>query len=137
MRFYAGCIFAVVLIFLYACDRGQTNKEICDFQNVLCIEKIDNLEVMLDIEPKPLRTFRETEFIVTVTETDKIPDELLLDLTMPGMFMGKNQIVLRKTGKNKYAGKGVIPRCPSGKSLWQAEISIPEKGTVRFMVNVR
>lgn len=92
---------------------------------------------MLDIEPKPPQSFKETKFIVTITGSDKIPDELLLDLTMPGMFMGKNQVVLKKTDKNKYSGKGIIPRCPSGKTLWQADIFIPVEGTVSFRFHVR
>ncbi len=91
----------------------------------------------LDIEPKPLQTFRETEFIVTISGSDKIPDKLVLDLTMPGMFMGKNQVVLKKIDKNKYSGKGIIPRCPSGKTLWQADIFIPDEGTVSFRFNVK
>ncbi|MFN3479924.1 MAG: hypothetical protein ACK415_06020, partial [Thermodesulfovibrionales bacterium] len=91
----------------------------------------------LDIEPKPLQAFRETEFIVTITKTDNVPEELILDLTMPGMFMGKNQVILKRVEKNKYKGTGVIPRCPSGKTLWQADVLIPKEGSVNFKFHVK
>lgn len=133
---FRGIITSVILIFLFACSSEEKEKDICYFKKP-CIKKTGNVEVMLDIEPKPLQTLRETEFIVTISGSDKIPDKLLLDLTMPGMFMGKNQVILKKIDKNKYSGKGIIPRCPSGKTLWQADIFIPEEGTVSFRFNVK
>lgn len=120
-----------------SCNQGQDEKGICDFLKVPCVKKLDNMEVRLDVEPKPLQAFKETEFIATITGSDKISDELYLDLTMPGMFMGKNQVVLKKINNNKYSGKGIIPRCPSGKTLWQADIYIPEKGTINFQFHVK
>jgi hypothetical protein len=49
---------------------------------------------------------------------------------MPGMFMGENRIVLHHKENGKYKGRGVIPRCPSGRKIWKAEIEIKRKGKV-------
>lgn len=51
-----------------------------------------------------------------------------LDLTMPGMFMGRNRPALRHTGSGRYEGSGVIVRCPSGKKLWKASLQITRQG---------
>jgi uncharacterized GH25 family protein len=48
--------------------------------------------------------------------------EVIVDLTMPGMYMGKNQVFLKSTKDNKYEGAGVIPFCPSGSKRWMAEV---------------
>ncbi len=128
-------ISLLILIFLFACSKEQTDEDVCDFEKRPCINRTGNIEVMLDIEPKPLQAFRETAFIVTI-RGERLPDELLLDLSMPGMYMGKNEVVLKRTENNKYKGTGVIPRCPSGKTIWQADIFIQEY-TVSFRFNVK
>ncbi|MFN3740253.1 MAG: hypothetical protein ACK4TF_06215 [Thermodesulfovibrionales bacterium] len=138
MKGHKGIITSIILIFLFACSSsGQKDKDLCDFEKVLCIKRTDNIEVRLDIEPKPLQAFRETAFIITIKGDEGLPNELLLDLNMPGMFMGKNQVILKRVEKNKYKGTGVIPRCPSGKTLWQADIFVPGEGSVNFKFHVK
>jgi hypothetical protein len=49
---------------------------------------------------------------------------------MPGMYMGRNEVILKKSPTGAFTGRGIIPRCPAGKTLWQADITLP--GNVRL-----
>ena len=93
--------------------------------------------VTLNIEPKPVRAMKELTFSVTVTPCDKLPETLLLDLSMPGMQMGKNQVTLVKKGACLYMGKGIIVRCMSGRTLWQVTILSEKLKNPAFTFNVR
>lgn len=124
-----------------ACSAG-TNKEVCLFDKGPCIKRIDSTEVTFYAEPLPVQAFKETTFTVLIRGREVLPEELILDLSMPGMYMGKNQVLLKKarTKNNEeasYRGQGVIPRCPTGKTLWQAIIPIPGKGIVAFQFHVK
>ena len=93
--------------------------------------------VTLNIEPKPVKHMKELTFSVTVTPCDKLPETLLLDLSMPGMQMGKNQVTLVKKSGCLYEGKGIIVRCMSGRTLWQATILSDTLNNPAFVFNVR
>jgi hypothetical protein len=47
-----------------------------------------------------------------------------ISLTMPGMAMGGNRLILRPSAPGSFWGSGVIPLCPSGATVWQADVSI-------------
>ena len=100
-----------------------------------CSKSIGDRRVVFDISPKPVMTMKELTFAVRI-EGGGTPQSLVLDLSMPGMYMGRNRVVLKKTSDGGYSGRGVIPRCPSGKRLWQAEIEIPGAGRVVYRFNV-
>lgn len=91
-------------------------------------------QVELDITPKPVKAMEELFFVLSVRNIQY--NQLILDLSMPGMQMGQNRIILSKRDDGKYVGKGVIARCPSGRRLWEASIDLPGKGTTRFRFNV-
>ncbi len=129
-------LFFIASIFLFACSTG-TDADICDINKGPCVKRIDNIDVVLDVQPKPLQAFRQTRFVVAINNVQLSSDELVLDLTMPGMFMGKNQIILKRIGEGSYEGTGIIPRCPSGRTLWQADVFIPQKGMVSFRFHVK
>ncbi len=93
--------------------------------------------VTLNIDPKPVKHMKELTFSVTVSPCDKLPASLLLDLSMPGMAMGKNQVTLVKKSACLYEGKGIIVRCMSGRTLWQATILSDELNNPAFTFNVR
>ena len=93
--------------------------------------------VTLNIDPKPVSAMKELTFSVTVTPCNKLPDTLLLDLSMPGMAMGKNQVTLVKKSGCMYEGKGIIVRCMSGRTLWQATILSDELNNPAFTFNAR
>uniref|UniRef100_Q3AQU9 YtkA-like domain-containing protein n=1 Tax=Chlorobium chlorochromatii (strain CaD3) TaxID=340177 RepID=Q3AQU9_CHLCH len=93
--------------------------------------------VTLSIDPKPVKHMKELTFTVSVTPCDKLPDMLLLDLSMPGMQMGKNQVTLKKISSCKWQGNGIIVRCMSGRKLWQATVLSNELNNPAFAFNVR
>ena len=102
-----------------------------------CSVTVGQRTVTLNIEPKPVKHMKELTFNVTVTPCDKLPDTLLLDLSMPGMQMGKNQVMLVKKSGCLYEGKGIIVRCMSGRTLWQATVLSDTLNNPAFTFNVR
>ncbi|MCF8069271.1 MAG: hypothetical protein K9L30_11860 [Desulfobacterales bacterium] len=134
-RFY---IFLLIAVFLMAPQTAiKAGEELinCDIQNGSCTKKAENLSVTLDIKPKPVKAM--TDLIFTVTLTEEYKGEVpYIDLGMPGMNMGQNQIQLNRLSGRKFEGKGVIVRCPSGKRIWKADVVIPEKGKVTFIFDV-
>lgn len=104
----------------------------CDIQRGICrITTIDGLTVEFDIDPKPVVAMAELRFMVYLKQTGvKDVSSVALDLSMPGMFMGKNEPLLRRTGGGKYAGTGSIPRCASGGRTWQATIAVRQQDKI-------
>jgi hypothetical protein len=52
------------------------------------------------------------------------------------MYMGRNEVVLKQVPDGSFIGSGIIPRCPTGKKLWQADIAIPGSGSVSYQFHV-
>lgn len=105
--------------------------------NGQCAGVFAGRQVTLDINPKPVSHMKELTFSLTIDPCTPLPDSLQLDLAMPGMFMGQNRVTLAKTGKCSYTGKGIIVRCMSGRTLWQATLLLPELGNPAFTFNAR
>jgi hypothetical protein len=59
-----------------------------------------------------------------------------IDLGMVGMDMGRNRIMLKPAGESVFSGNGVIVRCPSGRRIWKAKVTVPEVGSVEFVFDV-
>ncbi|MEI6876899.1 MAG: hypothetical protein WCL50_17430 [Spirochaetota bacterium] len=96
----------------------------------------DGLLVQFEILPRPIKAMKDLVFSVTLSRAGKpVTDaELLLDLTMPAMYMGKNSPVLTQAGAGRFEAKGLLPRCMSGDKRWQAELLIREgTGTHRVV----
>ncbi len=107
----------------------------CDVSRGACIALTGSTTVTLDISPKPVSAMKELFFTVTVKGA-KIPAPLLLVLSMPGMYMGRNEVVLKQVSDGSFTGRGIIPRCPTGKKLWQADIALPGGGNVSYRFHV-
>ena len=90
------------------------------------------LEVLFDVTPRPAAAMRELEFSLSLRKNGKpvTGASLLLDLSMPDMFMGNNQPRLIEAQAGTYRGRGVIPRCPTGSRIWRALIAIRQSGSV-------
>jgi hypothetical protein len=78
---------------------------------------------------------RELIFKVSISGSP-LSENPYIDLGMPGMKMGPNRVMLKSTGQGSYEGKGVIVRCPSGRRIWFANITIPGSGEVKFIFDV-
>ena len=98
----------------------------CDIQHGPCTSEAQGMTITFDIRPKPVKTMSELRFMVTIKKS-KIPvtdASVALDLSMPGMYMGKNRPVLKHLGLGTYQGTGIITRCASGQRTWQAKITL-------------
>ncbi|GER94393.1 hypothetical protein A45J_2154 [hot springs metagenome] len=125
--FWFLSLLLLFTVFLTACTRQSGSPEIdCNIHAGYCSKTIDNISVVFDCNPKPVKSMSELLFSVTLKEKDKpIRDaHVEIDLTMPGMFMGDNKILLMHKENGRYEGKGVIVRCPSGKRIWEADVVV-------------
>jgi len=114
----AVVVLIALIIGLYPSDKGPV---ICDMnKDGYCTEA----GITFSIEPVPVFAMKENVFRATFAEPSIVPEntDLALHLTMPGMEMGTNRFRLKRIGPGSFSGKGVIPRCPSGKTLWRASI---------------
>ena len=93
------------------------------------------VEVVFDIAPKPVKAMQELTFTLMPTGGTPSADPYI-DLGMPGMKMGPNRVELKPQGDGSYRGKGFIVRCPSGKRIWKADITIPGVGEAEFVFDV-
>jgi hypothetical protein len=103
----------------------------CYIQRGTCMQKTgDGMIVEFDIQPKPVAAMSDLAFIITITKRGRhvTGSSAALDLTMPGMVMGKNLPVMKQTGAGRFEGKGVIPNCPSGGKIWKADVIFVHEG---------
>ena len=119
---------ASFLIVTAACsaDRARERAD-CDIQVGPCVRMAGpGTEITFDIAPRPVRAMAEHLFTVSVRKDGKPVSgaDVTLDLTMPGMVMGENKPRLLPAGGGRYAGKGVIVRCPSGMKIWKAQVTV-------------
>ncbi len=105
--------------------------------NAPCTKQAGNRQVTLSITPRPVRHMRDLTFKITIAPDAGLPSALVLDLSMPGMVMGKNQVILKRQPDGSWKGRGIIVKCMSGGTLWQAMILSPELGNPAFTFNVR
>ena len=99
----------------------------CDIQHGPClVEASDGMRIEFDIRPRPVKAMSGLFFFVTLTHKGKPVTDASVecDITMPGMYMGRNQPVLKHIKDGQYQGKGIITRCASGNTLWQARIIV-------------
>jgi nitrogen fixation protein FixH len=92
-------------------------------------------EVRLLLSPWPPRAMRRLAFTVELPgyAGAAIP---VVDLSMKGMYMGRNRVDLSRDPDGRYRGTGVIVRCPSGRKDWEAAVTVPGKGKAVFRLDV-
>ena len=106
---------------------------ICDIQKGPCAATTGNgLSIQFDITPRPVRAMSELTFHMNISRQGRPVDdaEVTLSLTMPGMYMGKNQPVVKAIGNGRYEATGIVTRCMSGRKTWQAEVMTKETTSV-------
>lgn len=126
----------------FAAAADSVTPAACDIQKSPCVQRTaGGMTVEFDIQPKPVTAMSDLQFIVKLEQQGKpVPDaEVDLKLSMPGMFMGRNQPLLKHTSRGQYEGTGIITRCMSGRKTWQADISVgPSPAeTVSFLFEVQ
>jgi hypothetical protein len=107
----------------------------CDAHQGRCSQSSADLTVSLEITPRPVKAMQDLVFKVSIEGASpaKPPH---IDLGMPAMKMGPNQVALKPMGPGTYKGSGVIVRCPSGKRTWFANVIVPGSGEVKFIFDV-
>ena len=94
-----------------------------------------NERVRFAISPQPVRAMKLLLFRVTLHDYGE-PQSVIVDLSMPNMIMGINQVTMKKSTSGVYEGKGIIPICPTGLKLWQARVIIDNQVTGQFFFDV-
>ena len=107
----------------------------CDVNHGTCTQKLQDADITLDISPKPVKAMTDLKFTITLTGKQGV-SEPFIDLGMPGMKMGPNRVLLKSNGKGVYSGTGTIVRCPSGKKIWKATVTVPDMGSAEFIFDV-
>ena len=100
----------------------------CRIDDGPCRKTIEgtDLTVTFDVSPKPVRPMKDLLFRIDLRGGDApvTNGKVVLTLSMPGMYMAHNDVMLEHRGEGIYEGGGVIVKCPSGLKLWKAEISL-------------
>jgi hypothetical protein len=133
---WIGMLFIFTTILPIAAQATDFSKMInCDIHHGPCTQKLQGTDIILDISPKPVKAMTDLKF--TITRTGKQgASEPFIDLGMPGMKMGPNRVLLKSNGKGVYSGTGIIVRCPSGKRIWKATVTVPDMGSVDYIFDV-
>jgi hypothetical protein len=102
----------------------------CDLGAGPCAQQAGPFQVTLALAPRPLRTMVELGAVVELRKGDA-PVEgatVTLSFDMRDMSMGPNRRVLPGVGGGRYAGKGLLVRCPSGRKDWVATVAVASAG---------
>lgn len=97
---------------------------------------LPNDRVRLSVTPQPIRAMKPLHFQVIVKD-DGEPQSVMVDLSMPDMYMGMNQVAMKKNDPGVYEGVGIIPICPTGLTLWQASVIIDNQVAGDFFFDVQ
>ena len=85
-------------------------KEVnCDVHKGPCTADLAGKRVSLDISPKPVKAMRDLTFILSLAG-EKPTTDPYIDLSMPGMNMGRNRVILRSKSGPEFQGTGTIVR---------------------------
>ncbi|NOX20643.1 MAG: hypothetical protein GXO99_05200 [Nitrospirae bacterium] len=137
-RYFLKGLILLVLLLTFSCSQSPIVDVDCEINSGPCIKEIGGSTVVFDITPKPVRAMRRLEFSIAIKQKETLKeDRLLLKLSMPGMDMGENAVLLHRSEDGTYKGQGVIVRCPSGKTIWRADIEIPGLGSTYFVFDVK
>jgi hypothetical protein len=111
-----------------------------DSRQALSVEEnavsIPNDRVRLTVTPQPVRAMKPLLFHVNLQNYGE-PQSVMVDLSMPNMYMGINQVTLKKSSPGVYEGMGIIPICPTGLKQWQASVIIDNQVAGNFFFDVR
>ena len=107
----------------------------CDIHHNTCTQKLKETVVRLDVSPKPVKAMTDLTFKIILKGKQPL-EAPYIELSMPGMKMGPNRVSLRVLEPGVYGGTGIIVRCPSGKRIWKATVTVQDMGSVEFIFDV-
>jgi hypothetical protein len=133
---WIGLLLFITIISPVTAQASDHSKMInCDVHKGACTQNLQGTDIILDITPKPVKAMTDLNFTITITGKQSISDPFI-DLGMPGMKMGPNRVLLKSNGNGVFYGTGIIVRCPSGKRIWKATVTIPDMGSVEYIFDV-
>ena len=100
------------------------------------VSSIQNERVRFVVTPQPVRAMKPLFFHV-ILQNDGEPQSVKVDLSMPNMYMGMNQVIMKKSSPGVYEGMGIIPICPTGLKLWQASVIVDNQVAGDFFFDVQ
>ena len=137
---FLRCFVSSLLVLLPANPLLASSNKIpnginCNIQHNACEKQLSDCVITLDVNPKPVKAMQDLTFRVSLSgkEPEAVP---YIDLGMPGMDMGPNRVTLKAAGRGTYEGMGIIVRCPSGRKIWSAKVTVPGIGVVEFIFDV-
>lgn len=131
------CLIVIVLPLTAQADNGYRKQINCDLHDSACVQRVGDTDITLEVSPRPVEAMKDLVFKVTLSSSDKVPSAAPhIDLNMPKMNMGKNQVKMNTVGPNVYEGNGVIVRCASGHRVWRATVTVPDLGKADFVFDV-
>jgi hypothetical protein len=141
LSMYTVVLLAAFLLAAPGCiSAGDKYQELinCDLHQGVCTQNLSGSTVTLAVTPRPVKAMQDLLFQVTFSaklppNTNKLP---YIDLGMPGMKMGPNRVQLKSAGNDTYEGRGVIVKCPSGRRIWRATVTVPDFGQTDFIFDV-
>ncbi len=95
-----------------------------------------NERVGITVTPQPIRAMKPLHFQVDLQD-DGEPESVIVDLSMPDMYMGLNQVTMKEIRPGVYEGVGIVPICPTGLTLWQASVIIDNQVAGDFFFDVQ
>jgi nitrogen fixation protein FixH len=98
----------------------------CDAGLRLCAADSGDVRMVLALSPHPPAPLKDLDAAVQLTRggASLAGAEVAVLVSMSGMFMGENRIPLRYVGEGRYAGRGALMRCTSGRRDWLAEVVV-------------
>ena len=134
---FFATVIVLAMALIYVMLKGPVVEPAldCDIQAGGCRKRLGDRIVELEIQPRPVVSMQDLTFQVRIIGRP-LSAAPAIDLGMPAMEMGPNHVDLRKTGENRYAGRGLIVHCPSGKTIWQATVTLPGDGEAVFTFDV-
>jgi hypothetical protein len=107
-------------------EQRSAAKVDCAISAGPCTKDVDGVVITLGLDPRPVRFMTDLTFEVRATEggAPLAGSAAKVALSMPGMYMGENEVALTQAEPGVYRGKGVLVRCPSGRRVWTAQVSL-------------
>ncbi|NQY22267.1 MAG: hypothetical protein HRT40_13370 [Campylobacteraceae bacterium] len=108
-------------------DIKLVKQENCNLHKNPCSIKIQDGRVFtLEIFPKDIPLMKTLRF--RVTSADKTIKDLNLRLYSKNMFMGYFNLKLNKIKDGIFEVSSLLPTCPVGKMIWNADLEIDSIG---------
>lgn len=104
-------------------DQKAARQVDCALSRGPCTAGSGDAALTLEVTPRPVRSMSDLVFTVSGPGAAAAGATGVVALTMPGMYMGKNEVQLASDGAGHLTGKGVIVRCPSGHLTWSAAVT--------------